>query len=248
MKKAVRSLIFAVTVFLILNGAASACLVVDREPNLFNIWNGLFGDDQVSSRALFREHGVKGKEDALWTDSGAGWNLYAEARYSRFRQAFGYRIGGADTVLKSGIARGLHYETEPIHFSPDGTFSFFERYKTPGGQTGMWYSDRKLNRHREDHFIALAVPDALVRWYNTNNGDRPDLTGDVYLLAFEDLRLRRSDRDFNDLVLLVSRESSTGGNGGGTVTPIPGAAWLLGSGLLAMAALRRMGMRARRTA
>jgi hypothetical protein len=66
----------------------------------------------------------------------------------------------------------------------------------------------------------------MVSWLITDG----EYAGD-YVLAWEDLVLL-GDRDYNDLVVRVSGVSPH-------VVPVPAAAWLFGSGLIALAAFVR---------
>jgi hypothetical protein len=79
-------------------------------------------------------------------------------------------------------------------------------------QHGTFYSDPSLNSDGYDHFAVFA-----------ENG--------VYYLAIEDqnynARSEWWDQDHNDLVIKA------------TATPIPGAVWLLGSGLVGLVGVRR---------
>jgi hypothetical protein len=69
--------------------------------------------------------------------------------------------------------------------------------------------------------------DHMVSWLVTDG----QYAGD-YVLAWEDLKLL-GDRDYNDLVVRVSGVSNM------PAVPVPAAAWLFVSGLLALVSVSR---------
>jgi len=83
-----------------------------------------------------------------------------------------------------------------------------------------------------DYFLYLTSPDGKFR---TDMGSADDLyqhfaifkeTDGVYWIGMEDLKVN-SDYDYNDMVVKVAP------------VPIPGAIWLLGSGLIGLVGIRR---------
>ena len=91
----------------------------------------------------------------------------------------------------------------------------------------LYFSDPALNNRSEDHLVAYQGNGATFA--------RGPLAGSsfaagMYLLGFEDLPLRHSDRDYQDFVALIDMA---------TPVPLPAGIVLLGSSLLMATVLRR---------
>ncbi|BBO79012.1 hypothetical protein DSCW_64290 [Desulfosarcina widdelii] len=100
------------------------------------------------------------------------------------------------------------------------------------------YADEELNPlGQKDHFLAFAINDQtlLDTFYSLYGIEYNVGLDDVWLIAFEDLNL--GDADYTDLVAVVSCPSQL--NSAPIPTPMPGAVWFLGSGILGIAGLRK---------
>ena len=89
--------------------------------------------------------------------------------------------------------------------SPFSVFGFYIKTKK-----GYWYSDSALNNpmkgpRDQDHMVAYAGKDGELK---LGDGAALEWDSDCLLLGWEDLNLRRSDRDYNDWVLMFDRTNS----------------------------------------
>lgn len=99
--------------------------------------------------------------------------------------------------------------------------SNFGYFMTGGGNT--FYSDYMLNEGTNDHMVAYAGKGDIV----TIPGNLPSTwTPDEYILAWEDLPLGSSDRDYNDMVVMVESVKPV---------PEPTTIGLMGLGILGLA-------------
>jgi hypothetical protein len=107
-------------------------------------------------------------------------------------------------------------------------FGFFlDSRPSREANTGIWFSDTSLNPDGFDHMAAYQGTGDLVDL----PGVAPGIwTPSEYILAWEDLHADIADGDFEDFVVMVESVQPV---------PIPGAAWLFGSGLLAIVGFAR---------
>jgi hypothetical protein len=103
------------------------------------------------------------------------------------------------------------------------SFGFF--LHTP--QNNTFFSQSALNIDSADHMYSYQ---GNGHPFIAGPLDHTDFTTSMYLLAFEDLLMAQSDRDYQDFVAAVSSASPI---------PLPAGIWLLGSMLVMFESLRR---------
>lgn len=126
--------------------------------------------------------------------------------------SFGYYYKGQEqdaVQLFSGPDYPPDVEWEPMS---DDAFGFYISTPENGGMT--YYSDQSMNGDGYDHFKIFQ---------NENNEYK-------FRLNIEDLTQPGWDTDHNDMVIIAKNVAPV---------PIPGAVWLLGSGLVSLAGIRR---------
>jgi hypothetical protein len=132
----------------------------------------------------------------------------------------------ATTALSSGfIGSDLYFYTDLTGFSDKTIFSSstFGFYLKTNSTT--FYSQAALNANGDDQLATYRGNDSLQIDGN-NNGVYGTLTSNNFVLAWEDIQYSTSDKDFNDMVVMI--ESIT-------PVPAPGALALLGLGLFGLA-------------
>jgi hypothetical protein len=94
---------------------------------------------------------------------------------------------------------------------------------------GTFYSDTSLNGDLFDHMLAYQGTGDEI----TVGNNAPGVwSANEYILAWEDLPVGSSDKDYNDMVLIVESVNPA-------VVPVPAAVWLFGSGLLGLVGVAR---------
>ncbi len=160
--------------------------------------------------------------DGLWQASGT-LDIFSIGKHARFVHNFGYL--DSNDLFTSIIDRPDSQSTGSIDI-PDQNNPF--RFALATSNTPTW-SSLASDNFGDDH---------LVSWLVTGG----EFTGS-YVLAWEDY-MGLGDRDYNDLVMVISGVRLFDGvTGGGLdnvqVVPVPAALWLFGSGLLALVGLLR---------
>ncbi len=221
--------ILALFLVLSLAAAGRATLIDDPsngEDNLYEIWNSILGDNQTSSQELYDQYGVADPYDEYWI--GGPGTIEVTVRYASYTQSLGYRDStGDDHIIIPYIRKG---ETNVSRtFTPDGDFVWLDNIKFIYLDNDKWYSADGMNSDGLDHFVAMQVPTefygALYPTSYTIDTGIP-----IYMIAFED-GSDLGDRDYNDLVAFVTGVHNV---------PLPGAVFLLGTGLIGVAGIRRM--------
>ncbi len=148
--------------------------------------------------------------DQLWHDGTGDYTV--EIKIAGNTQEFGYRHNGSYTMIEDNIGGKIlpGTKTSKTVDLPDTAFEWILK---SGGRT--FSSDRSENADNLDYMLTWQVD------YNDS-----DLSTWVY--AWEDLPLRSSDVDYNDLVIEVAIAHA----------PLP-SSFLMGLPVLAVSALRR---------
>jgi len=115
------------------------------------------------------------------------------------------------TLIDTGVFSGQFFG-----FQLDSSF-----YSTSGG--GVWYSDTSLNADSMDHMYAYLGQGDTIAYPAVNPIWSGDWDENEYALAFEDLTMTVSDRDYTDMVVLVESVKPV---------PEPSIIFLLGSLLI----------------
>lgn len=121
---------------------------------------------------------------------------------------------------------------------PGDNFGFALKSKKGLNPEKKWYSDPTLNLDGLDKMLAFYLPqlDGKEAWIDLDDNGTADskitFSKDTYVLAWEDLEVTAGtyDGDYNDTIFLVTR-----------ITPVPEpmSMFLLGSGFLGLAGVRR---------
>jgi Domain of unknown function (DUF4114) len=157
--------------------------------------------------------------DQYWNVSADEVTVTAVAKYAGFKQDFGF-IDANDDYTSLLYVPYMNGQSNSFTIAQSG--SPF-RFGLDASGSPLFSSDPLDNVFCAGYFCSNP-DDHMVSWLITAG----QYAGD-YVIAWEDLK-GLGDRDYNDLVVRVS---------GITAVPIPAAAWLFGSGLLALVAAAR---------
>jgi hypothetical protein len=134
----------------------------------------------------------------------------AEAKYADFGQSFGWNQGGTTGSGYTELLTDADVGGTAVDIMIDGDFLW--AINPSSGDT--WWSRNSQNSDYVDHMLTYKIE-------GLPGGET------VWLLFWEDLPFSTTDADFNDFVVEIR------------AIPEPGSAFLLGAGLLALAAWRR---------
>lgn len=221
---------------------AGACLTVPNQgTELYQLFNRFFYAPKDAARMgsnidlLNSDYFLSDGSDLSFGQ--AGDTLRIDLTFSKdiFGHELGYMDGGDYIPLVTADAVGKgRVKAQNATFTLPGNFSFTDTLFIMGQPLQRWYSDADQNPlGGKDHFLAYAITDddllaVFNRQYLT---DYRTATHDIWMIAFESLNL--GNADYNDLVAIVSSPHAP------IPTPVPGAALLLFSGLVAVAGVRR---------
>ena len=160
--------------------------------------------------------------DQYWYVAADEVTVTAVAKYAGYSQNFGF-INGDDNFTSLLNVPYMNGQSNTFDASASGTP--FRFGLDPSGSP-LFSSDPSDNTVC---MWSLCTPDMdhMVSWLITDG----QYAGD-YVMAWEDLKFL-GDRDYNDLVVHVSGVSNI------PEVPVPAAAWLFVSGLLALGAVSR---------
>lgn len=151
--------------------------------------------------------------DQIWFP--ADGTATATAKYAFNAQNFGYiPLGGSN----SGVFQSLFTETGS-GYAVSGTGNLSD-----GNVNFRWVLQSGGNQFDSQDSQNGDVSDHMVTWLITGGSSAGN-----YAIAWEDMLSPSWDQDFNDLVVEVTVAP----------IPIPGAVWLLGSGLIGIVGIRR---------
>ncbi len=141
----------------------------------------------------------------------------------------GAASAGAQSVLsiKDDGSVFVNFVDTGVDFAANLFGFFLDSTPSREANTGVWFSDTSLNPDGYDHMAAYQGTGDLVDL----PGVAPGIwTPSEFILAWEDLNGGIADGDFNDFVVMVESVQPV---------PIPGAVWMLGSGLIAIVGFAR---------
>ena len=160
--------------------------------------------------------------DQYWYVAADDVTVTAVAKHAGYSQNFGF-INGDDNFTSLLYVPSMNGQSNTFDASASG--SPFRFGLDPSGSP-LFSSDPSDNTVCL-WFLCTPDMDHMVSWLITEG----QYAGD-YVLAWEDLKFL-GDRDYNDLVVRVSGVSNI------PAVPVPAAAWLFVSGLLALGAASR---------
>lgn len=239
---------------LLIGGPVQAFMVGQPKPDeLHQVFNALFYEQGDNARMgsdieLLNSDFYMSDGSDIFLGKG-GDTLRIDLTYShsepKTKNLLGYTDGDAhDIVIGRKASKNnrivLHNKTiediaEPIMFTDTVKKKVKKNKKVKYKSLNRWYADAALNKKgQKDHFYAFHIDGQdMLDAYNLLVGTIYTVgEDDVWMIAFEDKNL--GDGDYNDLVAIISRPKEFNP----VPTPIPGAAALLLSGLVAVTGFR----------
>ena len=159
--------------------------------------------------------------DQIWADGHTLVNV--EAKFAGFAQRFGVRDVNNNDWIKDDDGNDQYIDVTDTNIGNFGSIEWdlqgnhlftFANDPNYDNAPQLWSSIEDENEPL-DHLVTFKITSIT--------------TEDIYVLAWDD-QDGGGDRDFNDLIVEVSKVNPV---------PIPGAVWLLGSGLIGLVGLRR---------
>jgi len=248
--KTIVATLFTLVLLMLVGPAQASYVSQPKGSELYQVFNALFyetGDPlrMVNNTALLVKSGhyLADGSDLVFGDPGDTLRVDLTFRESGWGGELGLWNGINDTA-DSGYETLIQKDNIPSHTFAEqwATFTwkegstFADTDIEKGRAQNRWSANSDLNLMGEDHFVAFAIEDdALLDVYNRQFGTSYSAAlDDVWLIGFEE---HSWDADFNDLMAVVSRPAEL--NSAPLPTPVPGAVWLLGSGLVGLAGLKR---------
>ena len=161
--------------------------------------------------------------DQNWYVTANQVSVTAVAKYAGYSQNFGF-IDASNNFNSLLYVPYMNNQSNTFNVGASGTP--FRFGLDPSGSP-LFSSDPSENVACI-WFLCTPAMDHMVSWLVTGDGQ---YAGD-YVLAWEDLKFL-GDRDYNDLVVRVSGVSNM------PAVPVPAAAWLFASGLMALLTVSR---------
>jgi hypothetical protein len=237
-----KRIVIAIVLLIIVSvSQAAACLTTPKQGSeLFQLFNAFFYEPKSAARMvsnidlLNSDFFLPDGSDRAFGD--AGDILRIDLTYSKdiFEHELGYLSADSYNSLVASDAVGHgRVQAQDARFTLPGNFSFADTLFKMGAPLQRWSSDAAQNPlGGKDHFLAFAITDdELLATFNRQYlTDYSASTCDVWLIAFESLN--PGNADYNDLVAIVSRPHAA------IHTPVPGAALMLFSGLVAVVGVR----------
>jgi hypothetical protein len=145
--------------------------------------------------------------DSVWGDGTP--TFHVDVRYAANGQTLGWvnNVGSGSgdilTVTGSGLNPSFTYAIGAPPTALSSSFTWYDKT-----DAGTWSSNPVNNSNDGDHMVTFWVTGSYANGNLINGG-----LG-AYVICFEDLPLAGSDRDYNDMVVEVSR-----------AVPLPAAVW-----------------------
>jgi len=226
------------------NASAATCDMdsTSSEASLQDIFDGITTGG--SSSVTANTDCLADANDSIWSVSGSGlsgltmiieiagqsgtntFGIYDTTDSSNKVELFDGAAGAGSQVVMSIKSDGSVVLNVNNDTGIDFSGNSFGYYMGINNGT-FFYSDTSLNGDLFDHMLAYQGTGDEIQVGNNAAGL---WSSNEYILAWEDLVFKDSDKDYNDMVLIVESVSPV---------PVPAAVWLFGSGLLGLVGIAR---------